>query len=263
MSSSFAENGISIQDLGVQFGSSRILANVNLQIPAGEFVSIVGPSGCGKSTLLRCVANLMSPSSGTVQRIAASDEHASSNKRNGNSEMSFVFQHANLLPWRSVFGNIALPLELAGCSRELMRTEVQRCRALVGLSADDDKKLPRMLSGGMQMRVSLARAIVSRPRLMLLDEPFGALDEILRQQMNEQLLQIWQGERTTMLFVTHNVSEAVFLSQRVVVLSKNPGTVFQIIDVPFPYPRESALRATMDFVRLVEEISCRLYEVAA
>ncbi|MCE2447904.1 MAG: ABC transporter ATP-binding protein [Candidatus Latescibacteria bacterium] len=192
----------------------QALRDLDLEISRGQFVSIVGPSGCGKSTFLRLVAGLDQPTSGEL-RVEGHDPLG----------LAFVFQDATLLPWRSVAHNITLPLELR---REAADERVAQTLELVGLT-DFAAAYPAQLSGGMRMRVSIARALVTRPQILLLDEPFGALDEITRQRLNEELLRLWQEDRWTGLFVTHNVSEAVFLSQRVLVMSARPGHLLAAI----------------------------------
>lgn len=234
-----------------------ILRDVNLSVAAGEFVSLVGPSGCGKSTLLRLVAGLREVSSGVLQARGARPGE-------GGLRTAFVFQDPNLLPWRTVAGNIRLPLELSGDVHS--SAEPQKLIAdslqLIGLSDEDALKRPRQLSGGMRMRVSLARALVTNPELLLLDEPFAALDDILRQQLNEELQRIWWEKRWTGLFVTHNVAEAVFLSQRVLVMSRRPGTILGEVAVPFDYPRKPELRADARFAKLTGEVSTLLRSAA-
>lgn len=232
-----------------QFG----VRDVNLSVRRGELISLVGPSGCGKSTLLRMIAGLMPPTGGELRVNAGSAN---------DSRTAFVFQDSNLLPWRSVFDNIRLPLELCGEPFDKQRAAVEESLKLIGLKPDDSSKRPRMLSGGMRMRVSLARALVTRPELLLLDEPFAALDDLLRQQLNEELLRIWTEQRWTGLFVTHNVAEAVFLSQRVLVMSRSPGTFVADIAVPFEHPRDPDLRSTPEFAKLTGEVSHRLREAA-
>lgn len=221
----------------------QALDDLNLEISRGQFVSLVGPSGCGKSTFLRLVAGLDAPTSGQL-RVGDHDPLG----------LAFVFQDATLLPWRSVERNITLPLELR---READDAHVAQTLALVGLT-DFAAAYPAQLSGGMRMRVSIARALVTRPQILLLDEPFGALDEITRQRLNEELLRLWQQDRWTGLFVTHNVSEAVFLSQRVLVLSARPGRILADIPIPFSYPRSPYLRSAPEFLRLANGISRQL-----
>ena len=238
----------------MRFASGQLgVRDVTLAVRRGELIALVGPSGCGKSTLLRMIAGLMSPTSGELRVQTGSV---------GDSRTAFVFQDSNLLPWRNVFGNIRLPLELRGVSLDEQRAAVESSLKLIGLKPDDSAKRPRMLSGGMRMRVSLARALVTHPELLLLDEPFAALDDLLRQQLNEELLRIWTEQRWTGIFVTHNVAEAVFLSQRVLVMSKSPGTFIADIAVPFQHPRDSELRSTPDFAKLTGEVSRQLREAA-
>jgi NitT/TauT family transport system ATP-binding protein len=245
--------GIEARDLTVAFESQLILDRLNFTVAPGGLTGILGPSGCGKSTLLRCVADLVSPTSGTLEVHSATPDQ----------RVAFVFQHANLLPWRDVLQNIALPLELRNISYSARGRQVRAAAKLVGLRSDDVRKFPRMLSGGMQMRVSLARSIVTNPHVLLLDEPFAALDDILRQQLNEELLRLWQAQQWTTLFVTHNVGEAVFLSQQILVLTHRPARIADQFDVPFPYPRTAELRAAPEFARLCGQISAGLRYVAS
>ena len=245
---------VSATKVEMRFASGQLgVRDVSLSVRRGELIVLVGPSGCGKSTLLRMIAGLMSPTSGSLQVNAGS---------HGDSQTAFVFQDSNLLPWRSVFDNIRLPLELRGESFEKQQAAVESSLKLIGLKPSDSAKRPNMLSGGMRMRVSLARALVTQPELLLLDEPFAALDDLLRQQLNEELLRIWTEQRWTGLFVTHNVAEAVFLSQRVLVMSKSPGTFIADIAVPFEHPRDPDLRSTAEFAKLTGEVSRCLREAA-
>lgn len=250
---------IEAQSLAMSFGIGRpTLTHVSCSVKTGEFVSLLGPSGCGKSTMLRLVAGLMSPTSGRLTIGGLAPDEA----RRGKHRVAFVFQEPNLLPWRTVAGNIQLPLELQQVPRQARSERIVESLKLIGLTADDSLKRPRSLSGGMRMRVSLARALVTQPDLLLLDEPFAALDDVLRQQLNEELVRIWQLRRWTGLFVTHNVAEAVFLSQRVLVMSKRPGTILVEVPIPFAYPREPGLRAEPEFARLCGVLSQRLREAA-
>ena len=239
-------------------GAVPTLEGVGLTIGAGEFVSLVGPSGCGKSTLLRILAGLMPPTRGRVTLAGEPPAFA----RKAGQRVAFVFQEPRLLPWRTVVDNIRLPLEFDGVAPAEQRAAVARSLDLIGLSAKDGAKFPAMLSGGMRMRVSLARALVTQPGVLLLDEPFGALDDVLRQQLNEELLRIWTTQRWTAVFITHNVSEAVFLGQRVLVMSRGPGRIVEDIRVPFT-AREPALRAEPEFARLTGVVSKRLRGEAA
>ena len=248
------------KQIGMSYGDALpSLADVDLSVARGEFVSIVGPSGCGKSTLLRLVAGLRTATSGrlTVDGVEPG---------NSQKKAAFVFQEPNLLPWRTVAGNVRLPLELDHSNKASNNAEpnelVDRTIRQVGLSPEDATKRPSELSGGMRMRVSLARALVTDPEIMLLDEPFAALDDILRQQLNEELQRLWCSKRWTGLFVTHNVSEAVFLSQRVFVMSRSPGRILESIDVPFDFPRTPELRANPEFARLTGVVSDHLRRAA-
>ena len=236
---------IELESLSVDFQTVTVLDQVDCAVQRGEWVSIVGPSGCGKSTLLRCIAGLTRPTRGTV--------------RLGCSNPAFVFQDATLLPWRTGFENIRLPLELTDTGPHSRDQAVQNVADLVGLSSADLQKFPRQLSGGMRMRVSLARALVIGPDALLLDEPFAAVDEILRQQLNQELLDIWQGHQITTLFVTHSVAEAVYLGQRVLVMN-SAGSVIGEVEIDLPNERRAALRNTTEFHELTARISTMLQE---
>jgi len=236
-------------------GGVRALAGVTLSIDEGEFVSIVGPSGCGKSTLLRLVAGLAERTSGNLH-VAGMEPRAARRKLH---DMAFVFQQPALLPWRNVARNVMMPLELQGVARTTARQRAAQVLELVGLS-EFGNLYPRQLSGGMRMRASVARALVTQPDLLLLDEPFGALDEITRQRLNEELLTLWQRDQWTALFVTHNVFEAVFLSQRVLVMSARPGRIAGKVAIPLPYPRSPEVRAMPEFARLAGQVSDLLRE---
>jgi NitT/TauT family transport system ATP-binding protein len=233
------------------------VSSASFEVGSGEFVSLVGPSGCGKSTLLRMIAGLIAPTSG---RMLIRDRPAVEARRS--ERIGFVFQEPRLLPWRSAAHNIRLPLELGGSARATHDVRVPEVLTLVGLARHDAAKTPRMLSGGMRMRVSLARALVTDPDLLLLDEPFGALDDILRQQLNAELVRIWMQRRPTTIFVTHNVAEAVYLSQRILVVTPAPGRIAANVIVPFDYPREPELRASAAFARCTGDVSDRLRETS-
>lgn len=229
------------------------LSDVNLDIKEGEFLSFVGPSGCGKSTIFKMIAGLGDPTGGTLDILGLTPKEARKQ-----SEIAFVFQDHTLLPWCSVQDNVVLPLELRGVPKKQQKEEAERALELVGLK-DYLKALPRQLSGGMKMRVSIARALVSKPKLLLMDEPFGALDEITRQTLQDELLNIWQKDKKmTVLFVTHNVFEAVFLSTRVIVMTPRPGKVSDEIDIPVPFPRDEHFRTTTQFSELVRHVSSSL-----
>lgn len=254
---------LDLRGVGLRFaGGVEALASIDLVVGEGEFVAIVGPSGCGKSTLLRLVAGLIRPTTGEL----FVDGMLPAEARRRTTEFSLVFQSPTLLPWRSVRRNVVLPLELRGGGGGGGRAE-RAARAdvaleLVGL-AEFAGALPHELSGGMRMRAALARALVTRPRLLLLDEPFGALDDITRQRLNEELLGLRTRDAWTALLVTHHVAEAVFLSHRVVVMSARPGRIVADVAVPFAFPRGPELRGEAAFARLTAEIGRRLREAHA
>jgi NitT/TauT family transport system ATP-binding protein len=222
----------------------QALDPISLQIAGGEFISIVGPSGCGKSTLLRIVAGLVAPSSGACQRP-------------DNATAAFVFQEAALLPWRNVTRNAELLMELEHYPLEERRVRAAEALKLVGIEGFE-KLYPHQLSGGMRMRLSLARALALRPDLMLLDEPLAAVDELTRDILQEELSSLWQSAGFTGLLVTHNVHEAVFLSNRVVIMSPRPGRVLGVLDIPFAFPRQRELRSTAEFAMLTGQVSAAL-----
>jgi NitT/TauT family transport system ATP-binding protein len=224
------------------------LDDIELELAEGAFLSLLGPSGCGKSTLLRIIAGLAEPSSGTRQWLAGAAK---------SGDIAFVFQEPTLLPWATVADNIFLPLRLAGERCGAAAPRIAQAIAAVGLDGFA-AAYPRELSGGMKMRVSIARALVTRPRLLLLDEPFAALDEITRLKLNEDLLRLWQEHRWTVVFVTHSVFESVFLSQRVMVMSRRPGRVAAEVTIDIPYPRSSDLRMTAEYGALCRAVSDRL-----
>jgi len=238
--------------VGLSFaGGPDVLSHVSFDIPRGQFVTIVGPSGCGKSSLLRLMSGLLTATAGQILL----DGQSPGNARRNNLRSAFVFQDPTLLPWRTVRSNVSLPFELRNRPPSEYLDKVRQTLALVGLTEADGEKRPRELSGGMRMRASLARALVTRPDLMLMDEPFAPLDDILRQQLNEEILRIWSDQRWTAVFVTHNVSEAVFLSQRILVMDPRPGRIATEIEVPFDYPRTADLRATAEFAEWMGHVS--------
>jgi NitT/TauT family transport system ATP-binding protein len=232
-------------------GNVTAIHRVELDVPAGEFLAILGPSGCGKSTLLRLIAGLDHPTEGAVDLLESSTgptgvvEYASTARR---TDIAFVFQDAHLLPWRTVLHNAALPLELQGVPEQHRLTTARHSLDLVGLH-DFTDRYPAQLSGGMRMRVSIARALSTRPRLLLMDEPFAALDEITRQRLDELLRKLWAEQRMTVLFVTHSTQEATFLADRAIVMSRRPGRVVLDHPIDLPAQRTGELRADVAFVR--------------
>jgi NitT/TauT family transport system ATP-binding protein len=233
-----------------RFGAGNlVLANVSFLAERGDFISLIGPSGCGKSTLLRLLAGLSPISAGTLTINGKTPDNSA-------ADLAFVFQEPTLLPWLTVAGNIEVPQKLRGVSAQARAQSVRQVLDLVRLSAKADA-YPRQLSGGQKMRVSLARALALTPKLLLLDEPFGALDEMTREHLNEELLAIRQHQMWTAFFVTHSVSEAVFLSNRIMIMSAEPGRIHQEITVPLPYPRTAETRispAYHEWVSLVTGI---------
>ncbi|RJG46108.1 ABC transporter ATP-binding protein [Mesorhizobium sp. DCY119] len=229
-------------------GTFEALKDISLDCAPGSFTALIGPSGCGKSTILRLLLGLDEPTSGTVEIGGASPHEAT---RNG--ETGVAFQDAALLPWRTVEKNVSLPLEVLGLP---LKEYSQRITELIGLVGLDgfEQALPAELSGGMRQRVAIARALVTRPRVLFLDEPFGALDQILRRQMNLELQRIWAETRATTLLVTHGIDEAVFLADRVVVMQARPGRISKIIEVDLPRPRNRDMFVSAAFHRLSDEI---------
>jgi NitT/TauT family transport system ATP-binding protein len=243
---------VEVAGIGKTFRNGTVaLAGIDLRVAPGAFLSLLGPSGCGKSTLLRLIAGLAPPSEG---RIALSGV--------ASGKIGFVFQEPTLMPWASVWDNVYLPLRLMGVARAAAAPKIEATLAAVGLDAFA-KTYPRELSGGMKMRVSIARALVTDPQLLLLDEPFAALDEITRFKLNEDLLALWQSQRWTVIFVTHSVFESVFLSNRIVVMTKRPGRIAADVAIDLAYPREAALRTQSDYTALCARLSATLAEAAA
>ncbi|WP_404421152.1 ABC transporter ATP-binding protein [Nibricoccus sp. IMCC34717] len=239
---------VSLHDISQRFdGAAPVLSGVSLSVEAGRCVALVGPSGCGKSTLLRLIAGLLQPTTGQITRA-------------GSPETAFVFQDPTLLPWLSVEANVAVPLALRGVNQADRLTRAREALARVGLS-DRATFFPRQLSGGQRMRVSLARALAVKPQLLLLDEPFGALDELTRDRLNEDLLRLRAQENWSVVLVTHSVSEAVFVSDRVVLLEPNPGRVRHVFDVPLVYPRNHDTRCSAAYHATVDRLSGALREL--
>jgi NitT/TauT family transport system ATP-binding protein len=242
---------VSCKNISVRFftdtRSVTALKDVSLDIQAGEFLSLLGPSGCGKSTFLRVVADLIAPTGGSLTVLGVTPQTARLRR-----DIGFVFQDAALLPWRTALQNVELPLEVARGKTQITkaaRATPRELLELVGLKGSENA-FPHELSGGMRQRVSIARALVSDPRILLMDEPFGALDEITRDRLNEELLRVWRELGMTVLFVTHSIYEAAFLGQRVLMLAANPGRVQEIVPVTLPPDRTLAIRETTEFVQL-------------
>lgn len=230
-----------------------VLTDINLTVAPGDFISLIGPSGCGKSTILKLVSGLSPGSEGDLTVLGTTPKQA-------RDRQAFIFQDATLLPWLTAQRNVELPLRLRGAEAATRARQAREMLALVGLDAARDY-YPRQLSGGMKMRVSIARALTLSPQLLLLDEPFGALDEMTRNRLNEELLALRERSKFTALFVTHSVSEAVFLSNRVLVMAPNPGRFHGEVRVDFPYPRPPALRGRPEFLAKVNEVTQLLHQV--
>jgi len=224
--------------------------NVSLEIEEGEFISFVGPSGCGKSTIFNMISGIIEHSVGKLEILGTTPTLA----RQQSTDVSFVFQEPTLLPWRSVLDNVMLPLEFRHVTKQEKLEKAHHVLKMVGLS-EYTKALPRELSGGMKMRVSIARALVSKPKLLLMDEPFGALDEITRQNLQSELLRIWETEKMTVLFITHNVFEAVYLSTKIAVMTPSPGKVESVVEVPLPFPRNEDFRTSHQFSDIAAKVS--------
>jgi NitT/TauT family transport system ATP-binding protein len=245
---------ITIRRISKQFANGTLaVRDVNLDLHEGEFISLLGPSGCGKSTLLRMVAGLSTPSAGEI------DWPMQVHDVQGNPErdLGFVFQDPTLMPWSTAIGNVAMPLVLKGVKKAEAKERSAEMLALVGLKGFEGS-YPRELSGGMKMRVSIARALVTRPKVLLMDEPFAALDEITRHRLNDDLLNLWWAQRFTAVFVTHSVFESVYLSQRIVVMAARPGRVMADLDVSAPYPRSEEFRTSADYASLCRVASEKL-----
>ena len=234
---------VSLRNVGKTFESGTVaLDGFSLAVGDGEFVSLLGPSGCGKSTALRIIAGLSAPSAGAVEWPL------------GAGKIGFVFQEPTLMPWADVAANVRLPLKLSHIDEAQSRAAVTQALQRVGLS-DFAQRYPRELSGGMKMRTSIARALAIEPRVLLMDEPFAALDEITRFKLNNDLLRLWQAVARTVIFVTHSVFESVYLSQRIVVMTPRPGRLFTDIAIPAPYPRDERFRTSADYAGYCRQVS--------
>lgn len=245
---------IDLAGIGKTYGSGTVaLAGVDATIREGGFVSLVGPSGCGKSTLLRIVAGLIAPDKGGLSWPASGTRP---------SDIGFVFQDATLMPWARVAENVWLPLKLKGIAKEEAMPRVREALARVGLS-DFADAFPRELSGGMKMRVSIARALVTEPPVLLMDEPFAALDEFTREKLDDDLIALWQDQRFTTVFVTHSIYESVYLSERVLVMGARPGRILADIAIDAPFPRGRAFRESQPYVEICARVSAALREGAA
>jgi NitT/TauT family transport system ATP-binding protein len=242
---------VRLKNVGKMYGNGTVaLRDLNLDIAPNEFVSLLGPSGCGKSTALRIVAGLGEASDGSIDWPTSRYETSGEPDR----EIGFVFQDPNLMPWSTVFDNVYLPLRLKGMARKAAQGQVQSVLEMVGL-ASFAGFYPRELSGGMKMRVSIARALVTRPKLLLMDEPFAALDEITRNRLSNDLLDIWQQSKCTVMFVTHSVYESVFLSSRIVVMAARPGRIVGKLEVPAAYPRGPEFRLSSEYTGYCRDVS--------
>ena len=243
---------ISCRNINVRFFTERrsvtAIEGLNLDVAAGEFLTLLGPSGCGKSTFLRVVADLVKPSRGDISVLGSAPNVARERR-----DIGFVFQDAALLPWRTALQNVQLPLEVAGGKRRAGRATPRELLELVGLKGREDA-YPHEMSGGMRQRVAIARALVSDPKVLLMDETFGALDEITRDRLNEELRRVWKEMGLTTLFVTHSIYEAAFLGQRVLMLAANPGRVKEIVPVSLPEDRTLDIRETREFVELAAHL---------
>jgi NitT/TauT family transport system ATP-binding protein len=252
MTVDFAVPEVEFAGVSKSYAGGAVLDAVDLRIAKEEFVTLIGPSGCGKSTVLKLISGLTSAGNGTIRIDGMTPKHA-------RQTMSYIFQDATLLPWRTVRQNVGLGLELEGAPTQLREEKTAALLDLVGLG-HVAKSFPRELSGGMKMRVSIARALATSPRLLLMDEPFAALDEMARDRLNEELLRLREEQKWTAVFVTHSVGEAVFLSSRIVVLKPNPGRIHATLPVDLPWPRTAELRASPQFESLVARVSHALRE---
>ena len=240
---------VSVQDVSMVFGTGTVaLKEANLEIQSGEFISLIGPSGCGKTTLLRLLADLIQPTSGAIRIGGKTPEEARKSRSYG-----YVFQAPTLMEWRTVLQNVMLPLEVMNFSAPERKSRAEKMLELVGLEKFA-KNYPWQLSGGMQQRVSIARALAFDPQLLFMDEPFGALDEITRENLNLELLRLWRETGKTIIFVTHSIPEAVFLSTRIVVMTPRPGKIETVIGVDLPQPRDFETRETAQFFGIATQV---------
>ncbi|GAK69947.1 ABC transporter ATP-binding protein [Agrobacterium rubi] len=247
---------VSMMGVSKQFSNGTLaLTDVSLTIEQGEFVSLLGPSGCGKSTALRIIAGLGSATSGTIDWPSS----RINSKGLPEGDISFVFQEPTLMPWQTVFGNVHLPLKLRGVSKNAAKDDVARALATVGLT-DFANAYPRELSGGMKMRVSIARALVTKPKLLLMDEPFAALDEITRQKLNDDVLTLWKQTGIAVVFVTHSVFESAYLSNRIVVMKARPGRVHADVPLVTSLERDAHYRTSEEYRQACEKVSNMLIE---
>jgi NitT/TauT family transport system ATP-binding protein len=247
---------VELENVGKRYGAGQpVLCGISLSVAKGEFLSLIGPSGCGKSTVLKLISGLTPPTAGSIRVDGMAP-------KNAREIVSYIFQDATLLPWRTVGQNVGLGLELEGVARPTRDRKTAALLELVGL-AHVAKSYPRQLSGGMKMRVSIARALATSPRLLLMDEPFAALDEMSRDRLNEEILRLQSEQKWTAVFVTHSVAEAIFLSTRIVVLAMNPGRIHAEFPVDLPLPRTASLRDTPEFDALAVQVSHALRSALA
>jgi NitT/TauT family transport system ATP-binding protein len=248
---------VTLRGVGKAFPNGTLaLKGLDLDVREGEFLSLLGPSGCGKSTALRIIAGLSEPTAGAVEWAANGAQTQSAGR------IGFVFQEPTLMPWANVFNNVRLPLKLAGAPAKATRDRVEAALERVGLQKFS-RAYPRELSGGMRMRVSIARALVTEPKLLLMDEPFAALDEITRFKLNDDLLTMWEALRTTVVFVTHSVFESVYLSSRIAVMAARPGRVITELAIDAPYPRDAKFRTSAEYAALCRSTSDSLAQAMA
>ncbi len=250
---------VTLNNVSKSFSNGTIaLKDLTFDVKRGDFVSLLGPSGCGKSTILRIISGLSNPTNGEVLWSAADSYNQKSNSNTNLHEMSFVFQEPTLMPWLTAFGNVFMPLKIKGISKQQAKQEVMEALTLVGLEKFSEN-YPRELSGGMKMRVSIARALVTKPKLLLMDEPFAALDEITRFKINNDLLNLWEKFGWTVVFVTHSVFESVYLSNRVIVISSRPGRVIADLPITEKYPRSNSYRTSTEYNNYCKQVSETLH----